>query len=134
MGFETFFEKTFGRHADLSLISPEEKQQYLTDWSQPGGLTAMLNWYRAMRRMVPPPGESVPLPDWVLQPFAKVKVPTLVIWGMKDTALLPCQLDGLDALVPDLTIVRVDAGHFVPWEAPEAVTTAMRDWLTAHPA
>ena len=46
-------------------------------------------------------------------------MPTLVIWGMKDAALLPVQLDGLDALVEDLTIVPVpDAGHFVPWERP----------------
>jgi pimeloyl-ACP methyl ester carboxylesterase len=133
MGFETFFEKTFGRHADLSLISPEEKQQYLTDWSQPGGLTAMLNWYRAMRRMVPPPGESVPLPDWVLQPFPKVKVPTLVIWGMKDKALLPIQLDGLDQLVEDLEVVRLpDAGHFAPWEAPEEVAAALQPFLAAR--
>ena len=32
-----------------------------------------------------------------------MKVPTLVIWGMKDAALLPLQLDGLDELVEDLT-------------------------------
>jgi pimeloyl-ACP methyl ester carboxylesterase len=26
--------------------------------------------------------------------------------------------------------VRIpEAGHFSPWEAPEAVTKAMRDWL-----
>ena len=52
---------------------------------------------------------------------------------MKDMALLPCQLEGLDALVPDLTIDRIaDAGHFVPWEKPEAVNAAMRAWLTAR--
>ena len=59
-------------------------------------------------------------------------MPTLVIWGMRDKALLPSQLEGLDALVPDLTVVKVDAGHFVPWEAPEAVTRAMQEWLAGH--
>ena len=44
-------------------------------------------------------------------------------------ALLPCQLAGLDTLVRDLTIRKIDAGHFSPWEAPEAVTQAMREWL-----
>ena len=44
-----------------------------------------------------------------------------MIWGLGDTALLPSQLDGLDALVPDLTVVKVDAGHFVPWENAPAV-------------
>jgi pimeloyl-ACP methyl ester carboxylesterase len=130
MGFDSFFEKTFARHADLSLISPEEKQQYIADWSQPGGFTAMLNWYRSMRRMVPPPDTTMPLPDWVLKPFPKVKVPTLVIWGMRDKALLPVQLEGLDQLVEDLTIVRLPgAGHFVPWEAPDAVADALGSWM-----
>jgi len=54
----------------------------------------------------------------------------LVIWGMDDKALLPSQLEGLDALVPDMTLVKVDAGHFVPWEAPDAVTGAIRTWLS----
>jgi pimeloyl-ACP methyl ester carboxylesterase len=48
---------------------------------------------------------------------------------MKDKALLPSQLEGLDALVPDMILVKVDAGHFVPWEAPEAVTRAILEWL-----
>jgi pimeloyl-ACP methyl ester carboxylesterase len=52
---------------------------------------------------------------------------------MKDAALLPLQLDGLDALVEDLTIVRVPgAGHFAPWEAPEEVTQALEPFLAAH--
>jgi pimeloyl-ACP methyl ester carboxylesterase len=25
-----------------------------------------------------------------------------------------------------------DAGHFVPWEKPEAVNAAMREWLAAR--
>jgi pimeloyl-ACP methyl ester carboxylesterase len=60
-------------------------------------------------------------------------MPTLMLWGMKDPALLPCQLDGLEALVTDLTITRIDCGHFTPWEAPEAVTQAMRNFLEARP-
>ena len=56
----------------------------------------MLNWYRASQLIVPPPGATVPVPDWVLGAFPKVQVPTLVIWGMRDKALLPIQLDGLD--------------------------------------
>jgi pimeloyl-ACP methyl ester carboxylesterase len=53
-------------------------------------------------------------------------MPVLAIWGLDDTALLPCQLDGLSAYVPDLTIERVDAGHFVPWQNPAAVIAALR--------
>jgi pimeloyl-ACP methyl ester carboxylesterase len=53
-----------------------------------------------------------------------------VIWGLKDKALLPLQLDGLDSQVDDLTIVRLpETGHFAPWEAPFAVGDALRDFL-----
>ena len=130
MGFEAFFEKTFGGHVDLATIPETEKRQYLAEWSQPGALTAMLNWYRASKLVVPPPGLSVPLPDWLLRFASRVAVPTLVIWGMRDTALLPIQLEGLEDLVDDLEIVRIaDAGHFVPWERPQAVAEALRDCL-----
>jgi pimeloyl-ACP methyl ester carboxylesterase len=130
MGYRTFFEKTFARHVDLSKMPESEKQQYIADWSQPGALTSMLNWYRAGKMVVPPPGLTVPLPDWLLKAFPKVQVPTLVVWGMKDTALLPIQLEGLDELVEDLRIARLpEAGHFAPWEAPDEVAEALRDFL-----
>ena len=69
-------------------------------------------------------------PAYLDAPFPVLHVPTLVVWGMQDTALTPSQLEGLDALVADLRIVRVDdAGHFVTWEKPEAVTRALRAFL-----
>jgi Predicted hydrolases or acyltransferases (alpha/beta hydrolase superfamily) len=132
MGYDAFFEKTFAKHIDISAIPQAEKAQYIAEWSQPGGLTAMLNWYRAAKVMVPPPGLTVPLPDFLLHAFPSVKVPTRVIWGMKDTALLQLQLEGLEALVDDLTIVRLpNAGHFAPWEAGEPVADALRPFLAA---
>jgi pimeloyl-ACP methyl ester carboxylesterase len=95
----------------------------------------MLNWYRAAKVMVPQPSQTVPLPDWLLRAFPKVRVPTLVIWGMKDSALLPLQLDGLDALVEDLTVVRMpDAGHFAPWEAADEVAAALGPFLALSAA
>lgn len=134
MGLETFFEKTFASHVDLALIPDEERRAYLSDWAQPGALTAMLNWYRAPRFEVPPVGEDASLPAWAHMPFPAVSVPVLVIWGLKDKALLPVQLEGLDKLVDDLRIVAMpDAGHFVPWEKPEAVTKAIRDFLDETP-
>jgi len=130
MGFDALFEKSFSRHVDLAIIPDAERAHYIADWSKPGGLTAMLNWYRASKVTVPPPSVTLPLPDWVLGAFPTVDVPTLVIWGMQDKALLPIQLEGLDRLVCDLTIVRVpDAGHFVPWEKPAAVADALEPFL-----
>ena len=135
MGYEALFEKSFGRHVDLALIPDAERQQYIADWSQPGAMTAMLNWYRGSKVIVPPPSVSLPLPQWLLGVFPSVKVPTLVAWGMKDKALLPIQLDGLDRLVDDLTIVRLpDVGHFAPWEAGEEVAAALKPFLAGEAA
>jgi pimeloyl-ACP methyl ester carboxylesterase len=130
MGWGTLFDKSFSGHVDLAIIPPHEREQYIAEWSQPGGFAAMLNWYRASQVIVPPPGVQVPIPDWVLGAFPNVQVPTLVIWGMKDKALLPIQLEGLDRLVDDLQIHRIpDAGHFVPWEKPDAVAAALKPFL-----
>jgi pimeloyl-ACP methyl ester carboxylesterase len=53
---------------------------------------------------------------------------------MRDKALLPLQLDGLDTLIDEVTIERVpDAGHFLPWEKPAAVAAPLRSFLDAHP-
>jgi len=129
-GFDWFFDTTFARHVDVSNISESERRQYIADWSKPGAFNAMLNWYRGSRVVVPPPAVTVPIPDWLLRAFPAVKVPTLVIWGMQDKALLPLQLDGLEALVDDLTIVRLpDVGHFAPWEAGDEVAASLADFL-----
>jgi pimeloyl-ACP methyl ester carboxylesterase len=129
-GFDWFFEKSFSPHVDLALIPKAEKRQYIAEWSQPGALTAMLNWYRASPLIVPPPGITVPVPDFLLRFSTKIRVPTLVVWGMRDPALLPVQLEGLDDVIEDLTIVRIpDAGHFVPWEKAEPVAEALQGFL-----
>jgi pimeloyl-ACP methyl ester carboxylesterase len=132
IGLEAFFDTSFARHAGAAPLAPE-KAAYLDEWGQPGAMTAMLNWYRASSILVPAPDETAERPAWLDAPFPPVRQPVLVIWGMKDLALLPVQLDGLGALVPDLTIVRVaEAGHFVPWEKPGPVTAAIREWLAAR--
>jgi pimeloyl-ACP methyl ester carboxylesterase len=130
MGLERFFEKSFGAHVDLALIPEEERAAYIADWGQPGALTGMLNWYRASNIVVPAPGEEAEMPAWTRAPFPTLKMPTLVGWGLKDKALLPVQLLGLNDVVEDLRIVvEPDAGHFIPWERPEFVTSAIRDFI-----
>jgi pimeloyl-ACP methyl ester carboxylesterase len=130
MGLETFLDKVMLSHADASKLPAEERQQYLDDWSQPGALTSMLNWYRAGGMVVPAPSEEAAAPLWTLAPFPRLRMPTLVVWGLKDTALLPAQLGGLADLVEDLRIVTSPtASHFITWEEPETVTGAIRDFL-----
>jgi pimeloyl-ACP methyl ester carboxylesterase len=130
MGYDRFLEKTFASHVDLRLLSARERRAYTDDWSKPGAMAAMLNWYRASNIQVPEMGESAHKPIWTRAPFPRLKMPVLVVWGLRDKALLPIQLDGLDDLVANLRIVlEEDAGHFIPWEKPEAVTGAIRDFM-----
>jgi pimeloyl-ACP methyl ester carboxylesterase len=90
----------------------------------------MLNWYRAAQVEVPKPGEDAKGPLWIRAPFPALRMPTLVVWGLKDVALLPVQLAGLDALVKDLRIVTSTSGsHFITWEEPGIVTSAIRDFM-----
>ena len=127
-GLEKFLGSTFVQHI-TGVIAGEDKAAYLDEWSQPGAMTAMLNWYRASSIVVPPmDGPEPPRPAFLSAPFPPVTQDTLVVWGMRDGALLPVQLDALGDVVPRLTVEKVDAGHFVPWEKPEAVVAAMRRW------
>jgi pimeloyl-ACP methyl ester carboxylesterase len=132
-GLEWFFEHSFMRHLQERNVSAEERAAYLDEWSQPGAIHAMLNWYRATPMQVPAMDEVPARPAFLDAPFPIIKMPTLLVWGVKDPALLPCQLDGLDALVADLTIARIDCGHFTPWEAPEGVNSAIRSFLETRP-
>lgn len=126
---EQFLLSLFGEHLQVT-VTPEEQAIYLSQWSQPGALTGMLNWYRATQIVVPAMDEDPPRPAWIDGPFPLQPQPTLVLWGMRDRGLLPCLLDGLDTLIPDYQLVQIrDAGHFLPWEAPDEVTTALLEWL-----
>src|SRR5882724_1232894 len=71
-------------------FTEDDKQAYIKAWSQPGALTGGLNYYRANKVGPPPPnGQGTSTGNFAVDPSAQnVKVPTLVIWGEKDTALL----------------------------------------------
>ena len=132
MGFATFFDKSFSKHVDLAKIPDEERECYIGDWSRPGALTAMLNWYRASKVMVPPPGITVDIPDWVLSAFPRIKVPVRVIWGLEDKALLPIQLEGIGEVGDDVEVFPLKGvGHFAPWQAPDRVAAALAPFLAA---
>ena len=64
-----------------------------------------------------------------------VRVPTLVLWGERDTALLTGLLDGLGECVPDLKLVRVpDASHWIVHEKPELVCREIEDFVAGKSA
>ena len=91
----------------------------------------MINWYRASPLYVPELDEPYEIPaDRAPPQLPPLTIPTLVIWALDDVALPPENLDGLDTMVTAMTLVQVpDCGHFVPWEAPDAVNAALDEFL-----
>ena len=133
MGFDSFFDKSFARHVDLASIDPAERAASIAEWSRPGALTAMFNWYRASLIAVPEMGEAAPIPDWVTRGLPRLKIPVRVIWGLDDKALLPVQLEGLGEVGDDVELLPLaGVGHFATWQAPQAVADALRPFLTAR--
>ena len=119
---ENGYARLLGAFSDLD---EGARQALIEAWSQPGALTGGLNYYRASP-MYPPSAEDPGAKKLQLKPedFV-VKVPTLLIWGERDTALLPGCIEGLDAFVPDLKLVRVpDATH---WVARERTALVIRE-------
>ncbi|MFI4982712.1 MAG: alpha/beta fold hydrolase, partial [Nevskiales bacterium] len=111
-------------------IDETEQGAYLEAWSQPGALTGSLNYYRASP-LYPPIGDDPGAKAVALDPAEfMVRVPTLVVWGMRDTALLPGNLDGLEACVPDLRIERLpEASHWVMHEEPGRLNQLIREFI-----
>ena len=115
--------------------SPVMRDDYrdamMADWKIPGAAMAMINWYRGSAVTVPAMDETPARPPFLDAPFPHVKMPTLVIWAMDDLALRPSLIEGLGDYIDDYTFVPVKGcGHFVTWEAPEAVNGAMRAFLS----
>ena len=105
------------------------KQQYRAVWG--AGLLGPLNYYRASPLRPPRPGDpaaaAVTLPPGMLQ----VTLPTLVLWGTGDTALLPELLDGLATYVPQLKLEQIeDATHWIVHEQPALVQARLAAFLS----
>jgi epoxide hydrolase 4 len=109
-------------------LTENVKAQYRAVWDR--SLTGGLNYYRASP-LRPARGEdrgasAVSLPREMLT----VDVPTLVLWGMQDTALLPELLDGLEDYVPRLDVQKVpDASHWIVHEQPQWVADRLAAFL-----
>ena len=90
---------------------------------RPGGMRAMLNYYRAMVR-----GGGAKRQAQIGYP--KLKMPTLMIWGEQDTALSKATTIGTEALVEDFTLRYLpQASHWVQQDAPEEVNAILGAWL-----
>ena len=115
-------------------LSPQWRAELVAAWSQPGALTGGLNYYRASP-LYPPTADDPGAKKLQFKPDDfMVHVPTLVLWGDRDTALLPGCVDGLERQVPDLRLVRVaDASHWIVHEKPQLVCSEIEAFVGSAP-
>jgi len=58
------------------------------------------------------------------------KLPVLIVWGMKDSAFQPYQLERWQRLLPSAQVVKIEgAGHWPHEEEPARVVTAIEHFL-----
>jgi epoxide hydrolase 4 len=106
---------------DKTRFPQEVLRVYQDAAAQPGALTAMLNYYRALVRGL---GRAR------RRGMPQIDVPTLMIWGEVDTALGKELSYGTDAYVTDLTLRYLpNVSHWVQQEAPETVNAMIEAWL-----
>ncbi len=63
----------------------------------------------------------------------EMKMPKLLVWGMRDWCFRPECLDRFCAVWPDAKVVRfADAGHYVMLDKPDEILGAIRDFMQSH--
>lgn len=122
--------KLFSAKMDLSWLSGERLKLYKAEWSRPGRLKAMINWYRASPLKVALLGEPLSDVPALRKDRLQVRCPHLLIWGDNDTALLPACIEGLGEYAADLTVEHVaGADHWICHQKPDLVAGLIRSWL-----
>jgi epoxide hydrolase 4 len=119
--FSWLWNWTFAKHHKQGLLSDADRAAYIKAWSEPNAIKASLNYYRMSPLKPRPIAKGVASLGLKPERFM-VHVPTYVIWGEKDHALMPENLDGIEDLVPDIKIKRLpEVSHWVTHEEPELV-------------
>lgn len=95
-----------------------ELDAYRQAWSQPGALTAMVNWYRALLRKQFPATAS------------RIDVETLLLWGVDDKfGERSVAEDSIRLCRRGEAVFIEDATHWVHHEQPERVNQALVEFL-----
>jgi pimeloyl-ACP methyl ester carboxylesterase len=103
----------------IHTFTNQDIEKYKEAWSQPGAMTSMINWYRAAMRFQPKMIND-----------SRIKVPTLMMWGMKDFALTHRMArPSMDYVDEGNLILFPDATHWVQHDAAEEVNHYLVDFL-----
>lgn len=107
--------------------TPEQVAEYVAVFSQPGAITAALNWYRASD------GHRRVLDHEDHFEVGPLDTPTLTIWGNQDAYLRRTAIErAADLMTGPYRLVELDAGHWLVQERPvevrDEVLRHLREW------
>ena len=109
-------------------LTDDLKARYRELWD--ACLTGGLNYYRASPLRPPREGDPAAAAVTLPREMLTVAVPTLVLWGLQDAALLPELVEGLGEYIPQLTLEKVaDASHWIIHEQPGLVIERLAAFL-----
>ncbi len=88
--------------------------------------------YLAFQRIFPdsPYHSSFKPMKEIEQGLAQLKIPSLIIWGTGKSG--PSYAERVSKLIPESKLHTVNAGHFVPEDAPQEVEKLVLDFLNNH--
>jgi pimeloyl-ACP methyl ester carboxylesterase len=110
--------RSLARSSRPGTFSEDDLAQYRAAWSQPGALTAMINWYRALFR------HRTEFPD------RTVHVPTRILWGERDAFLLPEMAhESLNYCAKGEVFTFAEATHWLQHEEPARVSELLIDFF-----
>jgi pimeloyl-ACP methyl ester carboxylesterase len=105
----------------VGAFSAEDLDEYREAWAKPGAWRGMLNWYRAAARTEPDPPDST-----------TVDVPTLILWGDRDSFLAPELADASIERCRDGRLERFpDATHWLQHEYAAAINRELVQFFDA---
>lgn len=105
------------------VLEEEELDIYHEAWLREDAIKSGLHWYRANF-----------IEYGAMISDITIDVPTLVLWGLDDTALLPQQLIGLEEYAPDIQIIEYEGvSHWIEHEIPEKIAQEIDSFIQSNP-
>ncbi len=102
--------------------TPDAAERDVEAMSEPGAMTAGINWYRA-----------IPLSD-LRANGQKISVPTLFVWSDRDMFLLPKAAHATARYVSGEYRFEIlpNVSHWIPEEQPDKLADLLLGWFAAH--
>ena len=101
---------------------PELVDEYVAVFSEPGAITAALDWYRAIR------------PDAMEGVEPRIALPVIQIWGNQDPAVMRTGFDGQrQYLGESAELIELDTGHWLMETATDEVVGSVMEHIDRVP-